>query len=71
MYKIQLVHLEGSIFVELCGENSRAVAEEEAENLFQDNKKSGVSVLWVGLWESNEVIDVYDGEKWGREYREF
>lgn len=66
MYKVQVIHLQGSIFIELCGEKSQENAEKEAEKIYTGMVEKKVHPLWVGLWEGDKVIDTFDGTSWGR-----
>ena len=68
MYKIQLIHLHSSTFIECLDKPNRELVEQEAELLYLKNKQMGLAVLWLGLWQDNQVIDTYDGQSWGREY---
>ena len=68
MYKIQLIHLHSSTFIECLDQPNRELVEQEAELLYLKNKQMGLAVLWLGLWQDNQVIDTYDGQSWGREY---
>jgi hypothetical protein len=68
MFKVQLILLTGSVFVDLPGEEKLSSAEKAAEDLYKDNIKNKVRIAYVALWEGDKVVDTFDGQTWGREH---